>query len=227
MTPRGPTSVTFAILPVKRFEAAKGRLGDLAGGTRRALAESMLTDVLMALRRTAAIDEVLLVTSEPAADAIGRGYGARVIEDTEEDGQSVAAMIGVDYALEAGADRVLLVPGDCPALDPAELTALLAAPVVGRSVTLVADRHGTGTNALVLAPPDVMKPAFGEDSRVRHEAAAAAAGAPCAVEQVPTLALDVDTLEDLAELRRLLAERRGGAAHTRGMLSRLAGRERG
>jgi len=227
VTPRGSTAVTFAILPVKRFDAAKQRLGHaLAAGTRRALAESMLTDVLMALRRTEAVDDVLLVTSEPAADAIGRGYGARVIEDTEEDGQSAAAMIGVGYALEAGATRVLLVPGDCPALDPSELTALLAPPVAGRGVTLVADRHGTGTNALVLAPPDVIEPAFGEDSRARHEAAAAAAGVPCTVDQVPTLALDIDTLDDLAELRRMLAERRGGAAHTRGMLSRLAGRER-
>jgi len=228
VTPRGPAALTFAILPVKRFNAAKQRLGiELAAGTRRALAESMLTDVLMALRRTEAIHDVLLVTSEPAADAIGRGYGARVIEDTKDDGQSAAAMIGVGYALEAGATRVLLVPGDCPALDPAELKALLAPPVVGRGVTLVADRHGTGTNALVLTPPDVIEPEFGEDSRARHEAAAAAAEIPCTVDQVPTLALDIDTLDDLHELRRMLSGRRGGAAHTRGMLSRLAGREHG
>jgi len=228
VTPRGPAAVTFAILPVKRFSVAKQRLGEaLAAGTRRALAEAMLTDVLLALRRTEAIEEVLVVTSEPTADAIGRGYGAQVIEDTEEDGQSAAAMIGVGHALEAGADRVLLVPADCPALDPAELTALLDTPVLGRSLTLVSDRHGTGTNALVLAPPDVIEPEFGEGSRARHEAAAAAVGIPCAVEQLPTLALDIDTLDDLAELRRMLAERRGGAANTRGMLSRLAGREDG
>jgi len=228
MTPRAPAPVTFAILPVKRFNAAKQRLGDqLAGGTRRALAESMLTDVLMALRRTAAIDEVLLVTSEPAADAIGRGYGAHVIEDREEAGQSAAAMIGIAHALEAQAARALLVPADCPALDPAELTALLARAAENRGVLLVCDRHGTGTNALVLTPPDAIEPQFGEGSRARHESVAAAAGVPCAVEQVPTLALDVDTLDDLAELRRMLAEHRGGAAHTRGMLSRLALRDRG
>ena len=74
--------MTFAILPVKRFGGAKARLGDeLSGGTRRALAEAMVTDVLMALRRTDAVDEVFVVTSEPAADAIGRGYGATVLVD--------------------------------------------------------------------------------------------------------------------------------------------------
>lgn len=219
--------LTYAILPVKRFAAAKARLGaDLAAGTRRALAESMVTDVLMALRRTQAIDEVLIVTSEPTAEAIGHGYGATVIPDDAEDGQSAATQIGIEHAIAHGAGRVLLVPGDTPALVPAEVTQLLERPAIGRSVTLVPDRHGSGTNALVLVPPDVIVPAFGEDSRARHEQAAAAAGVPCHVESLSTLLIDVDTGDDLAALRQLLADHRGGAAHTRGMLSRLAGRER-
>jgi 2-phospho-L-lactate/phosphoenolpyruvate guanylyltransferase len=218
------TDRTIAILPVKRFVAAKARLGDeLSGGTRRALTEAMVTDVLMALRRTDAVDEVVVVTSEPAAEAIGRGYGANVLHDDRDDGQSAAALIGIAHALEAGATRVLLVPGDCPALDPAELGELLERPQVGRGVTIVPDRHGTGTNALLLTPPDVIAPAFGPGSRERHEELAGAAGVPCAVEAIPTLALDVDTAEDLAALREALATRRGGAAHTRGMLSRLKG----
>ena len=214
---------TFAILPVKRFGAAKARLGDeLSGGTRRALAEAMVTDVLMALRRTKAVAEVLLVTSEPAAEAIGRGYGANVLHDPEEAGQSAATLIGVAHAIEEGATRVLLVPGDTPAVDPAELEELLDRPATGRSVVIVPDRHGTGTNALLLTPPDAIEPAFGPDSRALHEQAAAAAGIPCTVESVSTLALDVDTAADLADLRTALANRRGGAAHTRGMLSRIA-----
>ncbi len=219
--------LTYAILPVKRFAVAKARLrDDISAGTRRALAESMVTDVLMALRRTKTIDEVLVVTSEPTAEAIGHGYGATVLADHDEAGQSAATLIGIAHAIEHGATRALLVPGDTPALDPAQLSDLLDDPPPGRSVTIVPDRHGSGTNALVLIPPDVIAPAFGEDSRARHEAAAAAAGVPCRIAEVPTLLIDIDTGDDLAALRVLLAEHRGGAAHTRGMLSRLAGRER-
>lgn len=225
--PQRARPATLAILPIKRFKIAKARLGDeMSGGTRRALAEAMVTDVLMALRRTTAVAEVLLVTSEPAAEAIGRGYGANVLVDDREEGQSAAALIGVEYALQEGAPRVLLVPGDTPALDPVELDALLDRPATGRSVVVVPDRHGSGTNALLLTPPDVIAPAFGPDSRALHEQAAADAQVPCTVEDVPTLALDVDTADDLAALRTLLAERRGGAAHTRGMLSRLASSRR-
>ena len=218
---------TYAILPVKRFAAAKARLGeDLSAGTRRALAESMATDVLMALRRTKNVDEVLVVTSEPTAEAIGHGYGATVLAEDAEEGQSAAALIGIAHALEQGATRVLLVPGDCPALDPAQLSELLDGEPPGPCVTIVPDRHGSGTNALLLSPPDVIEPAFGEDSRARHEQAATAAGAACHVESVSTLLIDVDTGDDLVALRGLLADQHGGAAHTRGMLSRLAGRER-
>ncbi|MGI8731023.1 MAG: 2-phospho-L-lactate guanylyltransferase [Solirubrobacteraceae bacterium] len=217
------TPVTFAILPIKRFAASKARLeGELSDGTRRALTEAMMTDVLMALRRTQGLTVVLLITSEPAAEAIGRGYGATVLLDDFNAGQSAATSIGIEHAIEAGARRVLLVPGDCPALDPAELTALLATEAPGRSVVIVPDRHGSGTNALLLAPPNAIEPAFGPDSRALHERAATAAGVGFVVAQVPTLALDVDTVDDLDALRGALATRRGGAAHTRGMLSRFA-----
>ena len=91
-------------------------------------------------------------------------------------------------------------------------------------MTIVPDRHGTGTNALLLTPPDAIEPSFGPGSRARHEAAAAAAGAECRIAEPPSLALDVDTADDLAALRAALDARTGGAAHTRGLLARLGRR---
>lgn len=216
---------TVAILPVKRFGAAKQRLDrGLSSGTRRALAEAMITDVLVALRRCAGIDTVLVVTAEPAAEALARGYGADVVEEAEDHGHSEAALAGIAEAVERGASRVLLVPGDCPALRPEEVDELLARrPGGGRpEVVVVPDRHGTGTNALLLTPPGAMAPSFGPGSRERHEAAAREAGAAVEVAEVPSLMLDVDTVDDLEALRDALGAGTGGAAHTRGMLGRLA-----
>ena len=210
-----------AVLPVKRFADAKQRLSTgLAPGTRRALAEAMLTDVLVALRRTEGLDEVVVVTAEPVAEALALGYGARVVSDTREAGQSPAAQLGLD-AVE-GADVVLLVPGDCPALDPTQLTALLQSVEPAPSVVLVPDRHGTGTNGLLLHPPSAIEPSFGPGSRDRHTALAEDAGASLRVEEMPSLVLDVDTPDDLAAMREALERSRGGAAHTRGLLRRLA-----
>lgn len=217
---------TVAVLPVKRFGAAKQRLeGDLTEGTRRALAEAMVTDVLIALRRAREIDEVLVVSGETMAVALASGYdAAAVIDDPDDAGHSAAATRGVESALERGATRVVLVPGDCPALDPSELDRLLAEPVVPADrpyVVVVPDRHGDGTNALVLTPPDAIRPAFGPGSRERHERLATEAGAVSTVVEVPTLGLDVDTVDDLAALRAALEDVRGGASHTRGLLARF------
>lgn len=215
---------TVAILPIKRFDAAKQRLGtDLTVGTRRALAEAMVTDVLIALRRSRAVDEVLVVTGEPLAEAIAAGYDASdVLADPDDAGHIAASVRGIAGALDRGATRVVLIPGDCPALDPEQLDALLTDHRDG--VVVVPDRHGTGTNALVLSPPDVMEPAFGPGSRTRHEELARAAGASVTVVDVPTLGLDVDTVDDLDALREALGRIHGGASHTRGLLARVARR---
>jgi 2-phospho-L-lactate guanylyltransferase len=186
----------------------------------------MVTDVLIALRRAKSIDEVLVVSGETMAVALAAGYdAAAVVDDPEDAGHSAAALRGIAAAIERGATRVLLVPGDCPALDPAELDELLADAdaegPAGPAVVVVPDRHGDGTNALLLTPPGAIRPAFGPGSRERHERLAAEAGAASRVAEVPTLGLDVDTVDDLAALRVALEDVRGGASHTRGLLARF------
>jgi 2-phospho-L-lactate guanylyltransferase len=213
---------TCAVLPVKRFDDAKQRLDrSLNAGTRRALAEAMVSDVLHALRRATRVDVVIVVTGEHGAEALARAYDAQAIPDDDR-GHSHAARSGVDWALERDYERVLMVPGDCPALDPAEVDALVVEGMSGPDVVIVPDRHGTGTNALLLAPPDVIAPSFGPGSRARHEQAAHDAGARWRIAEPRSLVLDVDTADDLAVLHAALEARTGGAAHTRGLLRRMA-----
>jgi 2-phospho-L-lactate guanylyltransferase len=208
---------TLAILPAKSFAAAKQRLAAaLATGPRRALAEAMLSDMLVALRGAAAVDSILVVTSDAGARRIAGDYGTVVLEDYEQ-GHNAAARLGIRHALEAGADRALLVPGDCPLLEPAHVDELVARAGVGgaRSALIVPDRHGTGTNALLLTPPDALVPAFGPGSCRRHAVRARAACTAHEIVEVPSLALDVDTPDDLAALELALAGTHAGAAHTR------------
>ena len=212
---------TLAILPIKSFSQAKQRLrAELSDSDRRALVDAMFSDVLVALRRVPALESIIVVSGDHVAQRIAEGYGATIVED-EERGHNWAANKGIVAAVENGIERALLVPGDCPLMDPKELEELLAHPAGERSALIVPDRHGTGTNALLLAPPDVLAPSFGPDSRRRHLADASVAGVPAEVVEVPGLSLDVDTPEDLDALVKRLADSRGGAAHTRGMLNQL------
>ena len=187
---------TVAVLPVKRFRRAKSRLGNV---DRAALAEAMVADVMEALARVPEL-EVIVVSCEPSIEA--------TVSDPTEAGHNSAALLGIREAMARGADRVLLVPGDCPALDPEELRDLLATDA---PFAIVPDRHGTGTNALLLTPPDAFVPSFGPGSFERHRALA---GPSARVAELPSLMHDVDTLEDLRSLTALPA---GGAPRTRAL----------
>ncbi len=227
---------TAAILPVKRFSAAKSRLGasGVAATLRQRLARAMVSDVLHALAQTDSIDRTIVVTREPSLVELAAEHDALLLADTAEDGQSAAVALGVRCALADGIERVLCIPGDCPALDPAELDALLAAADaraaaaphrrpddrsgVGAEVTIVPDRHGAGTNGLLLAPPDAIEPAFGPGSCKRHAELARAAGARCQIERPASLLLDVDTGADLAALQDRLGATRAAAVRTRAVL---------
>jgi 2-phospho-L-lactate/phosphoenolpyruvate guanylyltransferase len=207
----GPSEMrTAAILPVKRFAAAKSRLGaSVAEELRRELARAMVADVLLALAQVASIECTIVVTREDGLRETAREVGALLVEDSDERGQSAAVTLGVRRALAEGIERVLCIPGDCPALDPSELDALLgppsgAASPRGREVVIVPDRHGTGTNGLLLTPPDAISPSFGPGSCERHRELARDAGAALRVERPPSLLLDIDTGADLAALRARL-----------------------
>jgi 2-phospho-L-lactate guanylyltransferase len=214
---------TLAILPVKSFGAAKQRLSDLLGqGSREALAQAMFSDVLASLRKVKGLDAVAVVTDDPRAESAAGGGRVLVLRDRSRAGQSDATQHGIRHALESAFDRVLLVPGDTPLLDPVEIDGLLTrATAEGIDAVIVPDRAGTGTNGLLLRPPDAFAPSFGPGSLERHIEAAALAGLNYRVSDVPSLMHDVDTPDDLADLGELLDERRAVAPRTRGALNQL------
>lgn len=203
-----------AVLPVKRFDVAKQRLAaGIDADRRRELAEAMLADVLDAIAATRAIDRLIVVTGDPIAQELASGAGAEVVPDPEDVGHSEAARAGIARAEVEGAERVVLLAGDCPLLDPRELDKLLTG-IPGRYVGIVPDRHGDGTNALLLSPPDAIAPAFGEGSRARHVEAARQAGVPFSLEELPSIELDLDTPADVIALTRELAKQPKRARRT-------------
>jgi 2-phospho-L-lactate/phosphoenolpyruvate guanylyltransferase len=203
-----------AVLPVKRFDDAKQRLAaGIDEERRRELAGAMVADVLEAIGEARAIERLIVVSGDPIAQELASNAGAEVVPDPEDAGHVEAAQAGIARAEVEGAERVVLLAGDCPLLDPRELDRLLTG-VPGSYVGIVPDRHGSGTNALLLSPPDAIVPAFGEGSRERHVEAARQAGIPFGIEELPSIELDLDTPADVIALTRELANRPGRAKRT-------------
>jgi 2-phospho-L-lactate guanylyltransferase len=199
------TGDTWVVVPLRGLEDAKSRLGgQLDAEERLDLVTGLLEQTLAAALDTPGVDQVLLVSPDPAALEMGRELGAVTLRDAGA-GLNAALTSAAEHAVLNGAGTLLVLPADLPRVTPEAIATLIGAAGPSRddgrgTVVLVPDRHGAGTNALLLRPPGIIPFAFGRGSRERHVAAARAAGATFE-ELSGDLTLDVDTPDDL-----LLAE---------------------
>jgi 2-phospho-L-lactate guanylyltransferase len=183
---------THVLVPVKRLDGAKSRLSAALSPQERAeLMRTMLADVLEAVR-TAAVGPVTIVSSEPlTVDGIPR------FDDRGLPWNEALAAATREVVRE---DCVAVVSADLPRLRAEEVAQLVAAAPV-RGVAIARARDG-GTNAVAMRPPGVLMTHFGEaGSCAVHTRAAEDAGLEAVVVDLPGLAFDLDTPEDLERLR--------------------------
>lgn len=204
-----------AIVPIGALAGAKSRLGGpLDAEERRDLVDRMVDRTVRAALATPGIDETLVVSPDPEALAVAAALGARTLLQRSQ-GLNRGLGEARDDALAGDADAIVVVPIDIPLVSAATLAELIAPLTVVAErplVVLAPDRHGRGTNALVLAPPDAIEFGFGGDSRAAHAACAAEAGARY-VELDGPLSVDIDTPDDLLLVEELAT--RAAAADAR------------
>lgn len=187
----------WAVIPVKRPDAAKQRLaGLLSPMARAALVAAMLEDVLEALAGCASIARRSIVRSDLAFSDLERRYDVEAIVEPRN-GLRRALRSAARHLRRAGADSMLIVPGDVPTVTAAELHTVTDDHT---QMTIVSDSDGNGTNALAVTPPDLIPFLYGEGSYSAHVAAAAARGISARTLRLPGLELDIDTPADLHEL---------------------------
>ena len=205
-----------AIVPVRTLEGAKSRLGgSLDAEERQGLVRLLLSRTILAAGQVAAIESVLVVSPDPAILGLARVDGATPLQQLGE-GLNEGLQQAVTWVIGEGASAVLVLAGDLPSVSAESIEAVLTTAAAAAStdralVVVVPDRHGVGTNALLLSPPDAIGFAFGTDSRIAHEAAARAVDA-LSLEVDGPLGLDLDLPADLslAEELGLLDPAHGG-----------------
>jgi len=193
----------WAVIPVKPLRGALRRLTSaLEAPVRRDLQVAMLTDVLTACAGAGGLAGVMTVTSDPDAAAMAVAIaGARVVPDHDPPrGMNAAVARGLAAVAAERADAALVLTADLPLATPEDLAAILAAGTPAPSALLVPSADGTGTNAMLLAPPAALAPLLGPDSYARHTVQAARRGVPVTRLDLPRLALDIDTPADLVAL---------------------------
>lgn len=190
----------WALVPAKPFDAAKSRLaGALPDAARRQLARELLEHTLGVLRSAGGLEGVAVVSRDPEVAAVARAHGALPLPETSA---RLDAIIdgGLDALRARGAASALVLLADLPELSAADVARMIE---LGARYPLVLapDAREEGTNALLVAPPDRMRTCFGRrGSFGAHRERAAALRIEAEVLHAPSLAFDLDTVDDLRRL---------------------------
>lgn len=194
----------WAIVPVKPLRRGKSRLaGALSEDERAELNQSLLQHTLNTLTDIKELEQVLVVSRDPHALTIARQHGARTVR---EDGQPQlnTALARATVIAKVHATRgVLILPADLPLISQEDVLTLIERAGEAPVVVIAPDRHGKGTNALLISPSGLIEYDFGENSFQRHCEHARQAGARLEIVELPSLGLDLDLPEDLEIIREL------------------------
>lgn len=193
----------WLLVPVKGLAAGKSRLrGWLDDAARVALNEFFLRCTLANACAFPGAAQTLVISDCASALRIAAGLGARAMAQRSGPGLNRAAREGVDALQRLGAERVIVLMADLPAVRSRDVQALAGRFADNVSVTICPDKNGTGTNALMIPAGTAMNTCFGEASLVRHCREAIRAGLVPRLHHDPRIALDIDTPSDLLEWLR-------------------------
>ena len=189
----------FAVVPVKYLSGTKSRLKPILNpGARAGLTIYMMGRVVSAISGAGVVN-VCVVSPDPIVLGEARERGATALRQ-ESRGLNPALEEGRRWAMEGGGSSLLVLPADLPLLDTEDVRAVLDEMGEEGSIVISPDVSRSGTNALLLCPPDVLPFAFGPGSYEAHLRAARERGLYVRICERPHLAFDLDTTEGLASL---------------------------
>lgn len=194
----------WAIVPVKPLRRGKSRLaGALSEDERTDLNRTLLQHTMKTLSDIKELEEVLVISRDPEALTIARNLGARTVQEDGQPELNTALKRATVVAQVYATRGVLVLPADLPLVTREDISTLIERAAEPPVVVIAPDRHGKGTNALLISPSGLIEYDFGEDSFQRHCQRVKAAGARLEVVNLPSLGLDLDVPEDLELIRSL------------------------
>jgi 2-phospho-L-lactate guanylyltransferase len=194
----------WAIVPVKPLRYGKSRLaGTLTEDQRTELNRALLKHTLETLSELKEVDGVLVISRDPHALTVARSHGARTVQEHGQPQLNMALQRATVIAKVYATRGVLVLPADLPLISKDDILELIKRAQEPPVVVIAPDRHGRGTNALLISPPGLIEYDFGENSFQRHCERAKNAGARLEIVELPSLALDLDIPEDFELIKSL------------------------
>ncbi len=190
----------WAVIPVKGLLDSKKRLSSYLGDNKKLLVEALLHDVLSSAFQSNMYDKILVISPDDHVAVQARMNKAAFVKQTS---------FGLNHAVEqanrlAQRENVLsltTILADIPLAEPRDFRELLSLGDEGRKVVIAPSLKG-GTNVLITRPPGAVRPSYGRWSYSKHLRQAQLNGITLYSISNSRLSFDIDTVDDLNELKR-------------------------
>jgi 2-phospho-L-lactate guanylyltransferase len=186
---------TSVIIPVKTFKRSKTRL-QLSEEKTKELCVLLLEEVIKTVSESGLIDKTIVVTDEDQVSDIIKKYDCKKIRDEDETSVNDAVGLAEEYLIENKFTHSIVLPLDVPFFYSEDLEKLLRFSSE-KSVVIVPSRHFDGTNALLRAPINSMKPRYDEGSYRFQIESSKNFDVKVSIGLIYRLMLDIDNTEDL------------------------------
>ena len=189
----------FALVPVKKFESSKSRLGAvLSINERIKLSELLLINTISVLKKSSAISNIVVVSSDERAMEIARRTDAKFLKEAKDRGVNAAIAVADDYSSENRAHATIVIPVDLPLLTATDVNMMCRkAKSPERCLVISPSIRYDGSNALLRKPSRLLKTHYDKDSFNAHIRAATQFGIPIKVVLSQRIMKDLDSIEDI------------------------------
>jgi 2-phospho-L-lactate guanylyltransferase len=196
----------WVIVPVKPLRRSKSRLSAVLTEDELALLNlNMLENTLNLLKNTSGITEILVISRDPGVLSLARTFQAKTLQEDGAPGLNITLKRAVYVAMAYAAKSVLILPADLPLLSKDEIIEVINKLTTSPMMIISPDRHMSGTNMLLVSPPDLIEFSYGPGSFERHVRLAELKNAKIEVCQLGTFQLDIDLPEDLELFQKMQA----------------------
>ena len=195
---------TWAVLPVKPLPVGKSRLhACLSPREVYRLNRELLKTTFWRLKNCALIDKILVISRDDEVMALTKEWGGIALAEASPSSLNLAVNQAFGYIQKQGSGSVLVIPADLPQMGSNDLEEVIRLGSDQNFLVIVPDLHQSGTNALFMSQPGLIKPMFGRRSYQKHIKQALVNSIDLTVWLNKKIQSDLDTPQDLENYNKI------------------------
>jgi 2-phospho-L-lactate guanylyltransferase len=194
------SSKTAIIVPIKKFDCSKTRLGSFLNSKERKELSKLLTLDTMEKISKLGQKQIIIVTGE-RIEAMDKFGDTVIIKENDLDGVNNAIGLANKFIKDDEFSESLIIPIDLPLLSTRDLENMVEySRKFERGVCIVPSKRFDGTNALLRKPNLVIDTFYDNNSFYNHVKSAAENKVSIEIIRNENLMIDLDTVDDVMEI---------------------------